>query len=99
MFSIEEKFDNEYFEEDDETDDEDKSDDSSITNEKKERYLIYKKDSETCRIVVPFKDTRVNEDEKIADDPRSGGKTGVKLNQENVLGEVSIYNRVYQGLE
>merc|ERR1711873_122428 len=39
------------------------------------------------------------EDEKISDDPRNGGKMGVKLNQENVFGEVSIYNRVYQGLE
>merc|ERR1712198_449496 len=108
IFSIEEKIDNDYFKEDDDIHDENENEGdidgkleetSSITDEKKERYFIYKKDTETCRIVIPFKDAIVNENEEILDDPRNGGKMGVKLNQENVFGEVPIYNRLYQGLE
>merc|ERR1711893_347183 len=85
IFSIEEKIDNDYFEEDDDIHDgnENKGDidgklekTSSITGEKKERYFVYKKDTETCRMVIPFKDAIINEDEEILDDPRNGGKMG-----------------------
>merc|ERR1711872_950973 len=108
IFSIEDKTDNDYFEEDDDThdDNENKGDidrssegTSSITNAKKERYFTYKKDTETYRIAIPFKDAIINEDEETSDNPRNGGKMEVKLNQENVVGGVPIYNRIYQGIE
>merc|ERR1711872_228863 len=100
-FSIKERFGYEYFEKDDDTDEENDNEgkiDERFEKKKRERYLIYKKDTETCRTVIPFKDT-VNEDEKISDDPRNGGKMGEKLNQENILEEVPIHNKVYRGLE
>ena len=100
-FSIKERFGYEYFEKDDDTDEENDNEgkiDERFEKKKRERYLIYKKDTETCRTVIPFKDT-VKEDEKISDDPRNGGKMGEKLNQENIFEEVPIHNKVYRGLE
>merc|ERR1711873_165362 len=111
IFSIEDKTDNDYFEEDDDTHDDNENKEnidrrsegtSSNTNAKKERYFTYKKDTETYRIAIPFKNAIINEGEEdmeTSDDPRNGGKMEVKLHQENVLGGVSIYNRVYQGME
>merc|ERR1711893_211758 len=108
IFSIEDKTDNDYFEEDDDThdDNENKGDidgrsegTSSNTNAKKKRYFTYRKDTETYRIAIPFRDAIINEVEETSDDPRNGGKMEVKLSQENELGEVPIYNRIYQGIE
>merc|ERR1711893_384456 len=110
IFSIEDKTYNDYFEEDDDThdDNENKEDidkrsegTNSNVNAKKERYFTYKKDKETYRIAIPFKDAIIKEGEEDmerSDDPRNGGKMELKMNQENMLGGVSIYNRVYQGI-
>ena len=94
IFSIEDKTDNDYFEEDDDTHDENENKGdidgklegtSSITNEKKERYFIYEKDTETYRIAIPFRDAIINEGEETSDDPRNGGKMEIKLNQKNAV--------------
>ena len=105
-FSIEDKTDNDYCEEDDDThdDNENKGDidrgsegTSSITNAKKERYFTYKKDTKTYRIAVPFKDSIIKGDEEdieTSDDSRNGGKLEENMSQENILGGESIYNSI-----
>ena len=108
IFAIEDKTDKDYFEEDDITHDNNENigdtdgkseGTSSNTKVKKERYFIYKKDTEKYRVAIPFKDDIINEDEKILDDPRNGGKVEVKVKQENVLEKVSVYDRIYRGIE
>merc|ERR1711873_40887 len=59
----------------------------------KKRCLIYKKDMETHRIEIPFKDSIIGKNEEsneTSDDPRNGGKMEVKSNQKNVLGGVAV---------
>merc|ERR1712240_798121 len=68
----------------------------------RKRCLIYKKDMETHRIEIPFKDSIIEkneEDNEITDDPKNGGRKEVNQNQKNALGGVSIYNRIYKGIE
>ena len=113
-FSIKNRISNDYFEEDNDTkierdDNENKGDTEKGKEEinsnngvEKKRFLIYKKDMETHRIEIPFKNSITRKDEEsnnTTDDPRNGGKMEEKLNQKNVIGGVPIYNGIYQGIE
>merc|ERR1712198_423567 len=108
-FSIKNRISNDYFEEDNDTkiekDDNEIEEDTDKRKEEtnsnfgvgKKRCLIYKKDMETHRIAIPFKDSIIGKDEEgneTTDDPRNGGKMEVKSNQKKVLGGVPIYNRI-----
>merc|ERR1711872_547543 len=111
-FSVKNRISNDYFEEDSETEIE-KDDNENDTDERKgetstndgagrKRCLIYKKDMETHRIEIPFKDSIVEkneEDNETTHDPKNGGKKEVNQNKKDALGGVSIYNRIYKGIE
>ena len=93
-FSIKNRISNDYFEEDSDTEierdddeneeDTDKRKGETSTNDGvgRKRCLIYKKDMETHRIEIPFKDSIIGKNEEgneTTDDPRNGGKIGGKI--------------------
>ena len=109
-FSIKNRISNDYFEEDSETEIEkddnvnerDTDETSTYDGIGRKRCLIYKNEMETHRIEIPFKDSiteKNEEDNETTDDPKNGGKKEVNKNQKNVLEGVSIYNRIYEGIE
>merc|ERR1712163_105821 len=68
--------------------DERKGETSTNDGAGRKRCLIYKKDMETHRIEIPFKDSIVEkneEDNETTDDPKNGGKKEVNQNQKDAF--------------